>query len=128
MKACIYGAGAIGGWIGVKLAQAGHDVSVVARGETLAALSQHGLRLVGRRYDPCRERARERRPAALGPQDLVVVAVKAPSMASVAERIAPLLNADTVVLTAMNGVPWWFCDGLAASSPASGSPRSIRLA
>ena len=113
MKACIYGAGAIGGWIGVKLAQAGHEVSVVARGETLAALSQHGLRLVeGDTTHAVNVRASDE-PAALGPHDLVVVAVKAPSMASVAERIAPLLNADTVVLTAMNGVPWWFCDGLA---------------
>jgi 2-dehydropantoate 2-reductase len=113
MKACIYGAGAIGGWIGVKLAQAGHEVSVVARGETLAALSQRGLRLVeGDTTHSVNVRTSDE-PAALGPQDLVVVAVKAPSMASVAERIAPLLNADTMVLTAMNGVPWWFCDGLA---------------
>ncbi|MES2040368.1 MAG: 2-dehydropantoate 2-reductase [Pseudomonadota bacterium] len=112
MKVCIYGVGAIGGWIGVKLAQAGCDVSVVARGETLAVLQQHGLRLVeGGETHTVSVRPSER-PEDLGPQDLVVIAVKAPAMASVAARIAPLINANTIVLTAMNGVPWWFCDGL----------------
>ncbi|SAL12393.1 2-dehydropantoate 2-reductase [Caballeronia telluris] len=112
MKVCIYGAGAIGGWIGVRLAQAGHDVSVVARGATLDALAAHGLRLVeGGATHAVGVRA-SADPADLGAQDVVVVAVKAPAMASVAARIAPLLGAGTVVLTAMNGVPWWFCDGL----------------
>ncbi|MFM0237598.1 2-dehydropantoate 2-reductase [Paraburkholderia phytofirmans] len=114
MKAAIYGAGAIGGWMGVKLAQAGHDVSVVARGETLNALREHGLRLIeGGATHAVKVNASEN-PADLGVQDLVVVAVKGPAMASVAARIAPLLGAQTIVLTAMNGVPWWFCDGLGA--------------
>jgi 2-dehydropantoate 2-reductase len=108
----IYGAGAIGGWMGVKLAQAGHDVGVVARGATLAALREHGLRLIeGGETQIVRVRAAED-PAELGVQDLVVVAVKGPAMASVAAHIAPLLGPQTLVLTAMNGVPWWFCDGL----------------
>ncbi|MEC5406317.1 2-dehydropantoate 2-reductase [Paraburkholderia sp. MPAMCS5] len=112
MKAVIYGAGAIGGWMGVKLAQAGHEVAVVARGATLAALREHGLRLVeGGRAHTVRVKAAED-PAQLGVQDLVVVAVKGPAMASVAAHIAPLLGPDSTVLTAMNGVPWWFCDGL----------------
>lgn len=112
MKAVIYGAGAIGGWIGVKLAQAGHDIGVVARGATLAALREHGLRLIeGGETRTVRVRAAED-PAELGVQDLVVVAVKGPAMASVAAHIAPLLGPQTLVLTAMNGVPWWFCDGL----------------
>jgi len=112
MKAAIYGAGAIGGWMGVKLAQAGHDVNVVARGETLNALREHGLRLIeGGATHAVKVNASEN-PAELGVQDLVVVAVKGPAMASVAARIAPLLGAQTIVLTAMNGVPWWFCDGL----------------
>lgn len=112
MKVGIYGAGAIGGWIGVKLAQAGHEVSVIARGATLAALQQHGLTLVeGGTTHTVDVRAGDD-PADLGVQDLVVVAVKGPAMASVAAHIAPLLNANTIVLTAMNGVPWWFCDGL----------------
>ncbi|MFM0688477.1 2-dehydropantoate 2-reductase [Paraburkholderia strydomiana] len=112
MKAVIYGAGAIGGWMGVKLAQAGHDIGVVARGATLAALREHGLRLIeGGETQTVRVRAVED-PAELGVQDLVVVAVKGPAMASVAAHIAPLLGPQTLVLTAMNGVPWWFCDGL----------------
>ena len=110
-KVCIYGAGAIGGWIGARLAAQGLAVNAVARGATLAALQQQGLRL--------REGATEQsvpvravaEPAALGVQDLVVLAVKAPAMADVALRIAPLLGPDTVVLTAMNGVPWWFFQG-----------------
>ncbi|MDP9647069.1 2-dehydropantoate 2-reductase [Paraburkholderia caledonica] len=112
MKAVIYGAGAIGGWMGVKLAQAGHEIGVVARGATLAALREQGLRLIeGGETQTVRVRAAED-PAELGVQDLVVVAVKGPAMASVAAHIAPLLGPQTLVLTAMNGVPWWFCDGL----------------
>ncbi|MGY6254973.1 2-dehydropantoate 2-reductase [Paraburkholderia caledonica] len=112
MKAVIYGAGAIGGWMGVKLAQAGHEIGVVARGATLAALREHGLRLIeGGETQTVRVRAAED-SAELGVQDLVVVAVKGPAMASVAAHIAPLLGPQTLVLTAMNGVPWWFCDGL----------------
>ncbi len=113
-KVCIYGAGAIGAWIGTRLARAGCTVSVVARGTTLAALQQHGLR--------CREGSQEHQaavqasadPAALGVQDLVVLAVKAPAMSDVARHIRPLLGPGTVVLTAMNGVPWWFFDGFGA--------------
>jgi 2-dehydropantoate 2-reductase len=108
---CIYGAGAIGGWIGARLAAQGAAVSLVARGATLTALQQQGLRL--------REGASERtysvravaEPAELGVQDLVVLAVKAPALAEVARHIGPLLGPDTVVLTAMNGVPWWFFQG-----------------
>ena len=82
MKVCIYGAGAIGGWLGVKLARAGCDVSVVARGATLAALQPHGLRLQQGRRDAARAGARQRRARpTLGVQDLVIVAVKAPAMA-----------------------------------------------
>lgn len=112
MKVAIYGAGAIGGWIGVKLAQAGHEVGVVARGATLAALREQGLRMIegGSTQTVTVQAAQD--PTELGVQDLVVVAVKGPAMASVAAHIAPLLGAQTVVLTAMNGVPWWFCDGL----------------
>ena len=112
MKIGIYGAGAIGGWMGAKLAQAGHDVSVVARGATLSALQQHGLRLIEGDVTHTVKVSASERPADLGVQDVVVVAVKSPAMASVAAHIAPLLNPQTIVLTAMNGVPWWFCDGL----------------
>jgi 2-dehydropantoate 2-reductase len=110
-KVCIYGAGAIGGWIGVKLAQAGCAVSVVARGATLASLREGGLQLLqGETAQRVAVQA-SASPAELGKQDLVVIAVKAPAMADVAQAIAPLLGPDTVVLTAMNGVPWWFFEG-----------------
>jgi 2-dehydropantoate 2-reductase len=112
MKVCIYGAGAIGGWLGVKLAQAGCDIGVIARGATLDALEAHGLRLVEKDATHAVKVNASADPADLGAQDLVIVAVKAPAMEDVAARIAPLLNAQTTVLTAMNGIPWWFCDGL----------------
>ena len=109
MRVCIYGAGAIGGWLGVKLAQAGCAVGVVARGATLQALQSHGLRLGSGQTDIQSASVRASAdPAELGVQDLVVVAVKAPAMAEVAKSIAPLLGPQTIVLTAMNGVPWWF--------------------
>ncbi|MBC7446324.1 MAG: 2-dehydropantoate 2-reductase [Polaromonas sp.] len=111
MKACIYGAGAIGGWIGHRLAQAGCSVSMVARGATLEALQLHGLRLHGGKGMTAQPVASSDTPARLGVQDLVVLAVKAPSLPEVARRIAPLLGARTTVLTAMNGVPWWFLQG-----------------
>jgi 2-dehydropantoate 2-reductase len=114
MKVCIYGAGAIGGWIGVHLAQTGHEVSVVARGATLEALQKNGLQCVQTQAAEARIKADVKvsaNPADLGPQDLVIVAVKAPAMAEVAKGIAPLLGPNTMVMTAMNGVPWWFFQG-----------------
>jgi 2-dehydropantoate 2-reductase len=111
MKICIYGAGAIGGWIGVALAQAGERINVVARSATLDALQRNGLSLVRgdeRLHVPVHAVAS---PTEFGPQDLVVVAVKAPALAGVAAQIAPLIGPDTIVLTAMNGVPWWFLEG-----------------
>ena len=111
MKVCIYGAGAIGGWIGSGLARAGCSVSVVARGATLDALQLHGLRVKQGRQVTSQAVASSALPAELGVQDLVVLAVKAPSLPEVALQIAPLLGPDTVVLTAMNGVPWWFLQG-----------------
>ncbi len=114
MKVCIYGAGAIGGWIGVHLAQSGHQVSVVARGATLEALQKNGLQCVQTHAPETRLNVNVKAsayPADLGPQDLVIVAVKAPAMADVAKGIAPLLGPNTMVMTAMNGVPWWFFQG-----------------
>src|SRR5690606_9782532 len=101
-----------GGWLGMALAQAGNTVSMVARGPTLLALQQEGLRM--RRADGTLAHSpvtAHDSPAALGAQDLVVVAVKAPALPAIAQAMAPLLGPDTIVLTAMNGVPWWFLDG-----------------
>lgn len=110
-RVCIYGAGAIGGWIGAKLAAAGCDLSVVARGATLEALRAQGLRLREGEAESVHSVHASDEPAVLGVQDLVVLAVKAPGMAEVARRIGPLIGERTVVLTAMNGVPWWFLQG-----------------
>ena len=110
-RVCIYGAGAIGGWLGVALARAGCELSAVARGQTLAALQHNGLTLVhGQERETVAVNAQQD-PAALGVQDVVVIAVKAPSMPDVARAVAPLLGPQTLVLTAMNGVPWWFLAG-----------------
>ncbi len=112
---CIVGAGAIGGWLGAGLARAGCTVSVLARGRTLAALQQGGLTLQSGTVDALQTQTHAVYASAsaleLGPQDLVVVAVKAPAMRDVALQLAPLLAPHTVVLTAMNGVPWWFLQG-----------------
>jgi 2-dehydropantoate 2-reductase len=111
MRVCVLGAGAIGGLIGTRLAAAGVETSALARGATLAALRAHGWRAEsGDRLITATVRA-SADPAELGEQDLVILAVKAHSMPSVASVIGPLLGSQTMLLTAMNGVPWWFFDG-----------------
>ena len=114
-RVCIYGAGAIGGWIGAGLASAGCQVSVVARGPTLAAIQTHGLRLQSGQATTTHLVKASANPTELGVQDLVVIAVKAPALLDVARHIGPLIGPDTVVLTAMNGVPWWFFHGFGGS-------------
>jgi 2-dehydropantoate 2-reductase len=108
MKVTIFGAGAIGGFLGTRLAQIGCEVAALARGATAAALRAQGWRLqTGNGTVAVPARVAEK-PGELGPQDLVVIAVKGPALASVAAAISPLLDRDTIVMTAMNGVPWWF--------------------
>jgi 2-dehydropantoate 2-reductase len=116
MKTCIVGLGAVGGLIGARLALAGHPVNALARGATLEAVRREGLVLLDtdgererRRVAPIRasDSARE-----LGPQDLIVVAVKTTALASIATTIEPLIGPSTTILSAMNGVPWWFFHGL----------------
>ena len=111
-KVCIVGAGAIGGWLGAGLARAGCAVSFMARGETLKALQSQGLKLQSSAQPEQTHVVRASNSATeLGPQDLVIIAVKAPALREVAQQISPLLGKNTVVLTAMNGVPWWFLQG-----------------
>jgi 2-dehydropantoate 2-reductase len=111
-KICIYGAGAIGGWIGARLAQLpGVTLSVVARGETLLQLQSHGLQLHSGDQTQHAKVQASAQPADLGTQDLVIIAVKAPSLLGVAKHIHPLIGPNTIVMTAMNGVPWWFLQG-----------------
>ncbi|WP_342641195.1 2-dehydropantoate 2-reductase [Rhodoligotrophos ferricapiens] len=108
MKVCIYGAGAIGGYLAFALAEAGVDVSIVARGAHLATIREHGLRL---RKDGAERNIKLRaaeNPEELGAQDYVVITLKAHSVPAVAERIAGLFHNDTALVTAVNGVPWWY--------------------
>lgn len=108
MRICVFGAGAIGGMAAARLAQAGHEVSVVARGAHLAAIRAQGITVVkGKTRETVRVRASDR-PDDLGPQDSVIVAVKAHSLAAAAPAIAPLLGPTTSIVTAMNGIPWWY--------------------
>lgn len=108
MKLCIFGAGAVGGVLGVRLAHAGMDVSVVARGPHLDAIRRNGLALHsgGKRLE-ARVRSSDQ-PATLGPQDIVILAVKAPAAPAAARAMAPLLGPETAVVTAMNGIPYWY--------------------
>ena len=120
MKVCIVGLGAIGGLFAAWLARLPAErvqVSALVRGATLAAVREHGLRLDDAAGSHRVDITVADDPAALGPQDLVLVAVKAPALPAVAEAVAALSHADTTVLGAMNGVPWWFFDGLPADAP-----------
>jgi 2-dehydropantoate 2-reductase len=111
MKVCVVGVGAIGGMLGYNLARAGCELSGLARGATLEALRDKGLRYSdGGPLGSIPIRASDD-PGELGRQDLVVIAVKAPALAAVAPRLRPLIGPDSVVMPAMNGVPWWFFQG-----------------
>lgn len=115
MNVGIIGAGAIGGWVAARLALAGNPISVLARGSTLEAL-RHGISI---REDNVSERAMFRisaDSAAFGPQDLLIIAVKAPALADAATLARPMIGPDTLVMPMLNGVPWWFLDGEPLSS------------
>ena len=108
MKICIFGAGAIGGMLAVRLTQAGHQVSVVARGAQLAAIREKGLTLLsGEKRDTVQLKASDK-PAELGVQDHVILCVKGYGLAQATTAIAPLLGSQTSVVPAVNGIPWWF--------------------
>ena len=109
MKICMVGAGAIGGFIGTRLAAQGEtQVSALARGATLQALKTHGWRLQqGGELIQVPLQVSDN-AADLGPQDVVFLAVKGPALAQVVPQLLPLLRPDTLLVPAMNGVPWWF--------------------
>ncbi len=112
MRIAIVGAGAIGAWLGVRLANVGCDVSVLARERTLAAIRQKGLRLVmGGATQTTMVKASDR-AADLGVQDLVVIALKGQALPALAPTISALVGPATTILPAMNGVPWWFFHGM----------------
>jgi 2-dehydropantoate 2-reductase len=108
MKICIYGAGAIGGYLGVQLARAGADVSLVARGAHLDAMRANGLRLlIGDEAHVVHPKCTAN-PAELGVQDFVIICLKAHSIPGVIEQMRPLLGAKTRIVTAVNGIPYWY--------------------
>jgi 2-dehydropantoate 2-reductase len=111
MNICVVGAGAIGGWIAARLALAGNDVSVVARGDTLHAIDTEGLLLTDGGDTRCVAVNASADPSALGVHDVVVLAVKAPSLPGLAPSLEPLIGSQTQVIPMVNGVPWWFTDG-----------------
>ena len=119
MKVCVVGAGAIGGYMAVRIAQAGHDVSVIARGPHLAAIRAHGLKLIEADQElvvtnlTATDNIRD-----LGPQDVVLLALKAHQIEAVVEDLSVLLEPKTVLVTLQNGIPWWYFQKL--DSPYAG--------
>ena len=108
MKICVIGAGAIGGLLAAKLAEAGEEVGVVARGAQLKAIREHGLVLRQEDRDIVARVAASDRIADLGEPDLIVLGMKAHQVAAVAPEVGSILGPRTLVLTAQNGIPWWY--------------------
>jgi 2-dehydropantoate 2-reductase len=115
MKIGIIGAGAIGAWIAARLALAGNRVSILARGETLRAL-QDGLTVREREVTERVEVSASDDSYAIGQQDLLIIAVKAPALGDAAGQSGPMIGPETLILPMLNGVPWWFLDGEPLSS------------
>ena len=112
MRICIFGAGAIGGYMGAKLARAGAEVSLVARGPHLAAMRERGLTLIeadGTFTVPVNA---SDDPAALGPQDYLIITLKAHSVPPVVDRMQPLIGEGTTIVSGVNGLPWWYFHGI----------------
>ena len=112
MRICIYGAGAIGGYMGALLSLSGVDVTLVARGPHLQAMKKNGLKIISEgqeitAYPHCTDD-----PAEAGPQDYVIITLKAPSVPKVLDAMQPLLGERTSVVTTANGIPWWYFYGL----------------
>jgi 2-dehydropantoate 2-reductase len=112
LKVAIYGAGSIGGHIGASLAHGGEaEVTMIARGKTLEALHTHGLRIYFDNSDELKTYTNVKAvedPADAGPQDYVILALKAPVVRNIADAMQPLIGQNTAIVTAMNGVPWWY--------------------
>ena len=112
MKICVYGAGAIGGYLGAELSRAGEDVTLIARGPHLAAMREHGVRLRIEGEERTAHPLCTGDPAEAGPQDVVIVTLKAHSVPYIIDPMQALLGPDTAVVWAVNGVPWWYFYGL----------------
>ena len=128
MKICIFGMGAVGSHFGARLAAAGHDVSAIARGENLTALQRDGVTLHSLGETITAPVRASDNTQDLGVQDVVISTLKATSLPDLAKDIAPLLDPDTPVVFAQNGIPWWYDMGLAASRPAPPSRARLQRA
>ena len=112
MKSAIVGAGAVGAYLAALMTRAGEDVTLIARGATLAAIAEHGVRVEST------EGGFEARPvvvesyAAPGPVDVIFLAVKAHSLPAIAPKLAPLVGPETTVVSMQNGIPWWYFEGV----------------
>jgi 2-dehydropantoate 2-reductase len=111
-RTTVVGAGAIGGLIAGALARAGHAVSVLARGKTLDAIRADGIRIVDQERESVTRVTAQEEAAVLGVQDFVVIALKAQALPAIAASLKPLIGPETVIVAAMNGLPWWFVNGL----------------
>ena len=125
MQITVVGLGAIGGLLAGRLRRAGFAVSALARGATLAAVREHGLRLQVEGTESAVAIGVTDDPRELGPQDLVVIALKGPALIEAAATLQPLLGPHTTVLPAMNGVPWWFLQAAAATSAATAPKQPL---
>ena len=108
MKVCVYGAGAIGGYIGAKLALSGEEVTLIARGPHLEAMKARGLKLIEEGKEHVVRPRVTSDPREAGPQDYVFLSVKAHALKGIADGVQPLLGASTALVPAINGVPWWY--------------------
>ncbi len=115
MKFCIYGAGAIGGYLGAELALSGNQVTLIARGPHLKAIQKNGLTLVKEGESKTVDVSCTDDPTEAGPQDYVIITLKAHSVSGIVEQMLPLLGPDTPVVTAQNGIPWWYFHKLQGS-------------
>ncbi|SNB70001.1 ketopantoate reductase [Arboricoccus pini] len=124
MQICIFGAGAVGGYLAARLARAGKNVSLIARGAHLQAIRSQGLRLQTPAEDFVVHPTASDDPAALGPQDVVILSAKTPALPGIARSIAPLIHPETALVFAVNGIFWFYAHGF---RPGGLGPDTRRL-
>jgi 2-dehydropantoate 2-reductase len=107
-RICIFGAGAIGGYLAVSLAKSGADISVIARGPHLEAMQKNGLTLIKDDNRKTVQIKATSNPEDLGPQDYVIIGLKAHSVPPIVEQFKPLLHEKTAIVSTVNGIPWWY--------------------
>ena len=108
MRICIYGAGAIGAWLGAQLSLSGNEVTLIARGPHLKAMQENGVRILIDGEERIAHPRCLENPADAEPQDYVIITLKAHSLSQVADQLQPLFDTNTAVVTAVNGIPWWY--------------------